>query len=248
VASVSEEPVLLFKNANACALMESKATEFAFKTEYIDAKDPATLETSRLRASASPTKSADKFSKREDSLAASVTAITDMSPEHMRKEAPKESTASMPRNLTPFAKVMDENEGECELLSSNPLAEGLQGSLNERSRYLMGRSSSLQLAVIWLESFIEMCNLVCMAVITQESPKLPSQASENSAPLQVGGELTLIDSDASADTLVKMFVTMQVNLITETLKNAAFTIKLEDRREVNASSDVRGFDDVHSNL
>ncbi len=147
---------------------------------------------------------------------------------------------------------MDENEGEAELASSNPLAEELQGPVNDRSWYLIGRSSSLQLAGIWLPSLKETCNLVCIALIEQPgaSPELPSQTSENTAPLQVGGELTLTDSEVSAETLVKIFVTTQVNLMVEVAcaKNAAFTIKLGDRRDVNVSSAERGFDEFHSNL
>ena len=75
-------------------------------------------------------------------MVASVTAMTDMSGEQVRVEAPKESTASMPRDLTLFAKEIEENDGKVELLSNNPLAEGLQEPVNERSWYLIGGSSS----------------------------------------------------------------------------------------------------------
>jgi hypothetical protein len=58
-----------------------------------------------------------------------------------------------------------------------------------------------------------------MAVIDEHAalmaPVLASHVSENLASLQVGGTLTLTDREASAETLVKIFVTRQVNLMTE---------------------------------
>ena len=176
-----------------------------------------------------------------------------MSFEHMRKEAPSESTAWMARDWTPFAKMMDANEGEVEVLSTTPFAEGLQDAVNERSWYLMGPSSSLQLADEPEESFKAICNLVSMAFTVLSTPTLPmhcSEANESKTPLQIGGELTETDNAVSAKTLVEMCVTRQVNLTEVTSeKKAAFTIKLGDCRDVKVSPAERDFvDEVHSNL
>jgi hypothetical protein len=58
-----------------------------------------------------------------------------------------------------------------------------------------------------------------MAVIDEHeallAPALPAHVSENEASLHVGGRLTLTDREASAETLVKIFVTRHVNLRTD---------------------------------
>jgi len=91
----------------------------------------ATLETSLFWASASPFNVLDAVPNSPDNSEVSATKLTDMSGEQNRLEAPRESMASIPRDLMPFASVIDGKKGADEALSKNPLAEGLQVSLKD---------------------------------------------------------------------------------------------------------------------
>jgi len=169
----------------------------------------ATLETSLFWASASPFNVLDAVPNSPDNSDVSATELTDMSGKQVRLEAPRESMASIPRDLMPFTSVIDEKKGAAEELSKNPLAEGLQDSLKDKSLYLMGLSSSMQFAVEPEALFKEISSLVCKALMAHTPPILshPSSINDSSAPPQVGGELTSTDIEASPESLVKMLVT-----------------------------------------
>jgi hypothetical protein len=60
------------------------------------------------------------------------------------------------------------------------------------------------------------------------SPTHSSDVTDSAAPLHVGGEFTAIDIEVSAETLVKLLVTRQVNVMADvaSAKKAPFTTRL----------------------
>jgi hypothetical protein len=120
VASVASVIAVLlpeFKNISAFSLTARSSSEFELVAAYSDNSDTATLETSRFCASASPAKPLDARSNTSFKSAADA-ALMDMSGEHMRTVAPRESMASIPRDFTPLATLMAENEGAADELST----------------------------------------------------------------------------------------------------------------------------------
>ena len=253
-SAASAMTVLVFNSVSACALTESRAEVLAMEEVYNDDKDSATLETSLRCDSESPVKAVAAVENSPDKVAESVIELTSMSCEQKLTEAPRESIASTPKDFTPLAKVTAENNGADDTLSKTPFAEGLQDDVvKEISWYFKGPSSSLQLAVELEASFKAMRSFVCMAVTAQPSRMLPthsSDVSDSTAPTHVGGKFAVTDNEASAETLDKVLVTRQVNVIAEEiwLKNAAFTIKLGAWSDVKVSAAVRTLDEDHSNL
>ena len=212
-ASVISALLLASNNDSACALIESSDTVFPFAEAYNDDNEPAMLETSRFRASESPAKLLAELWNMPVRAAADA-ALTDMSDEHVRNVAPRESVASIPSDLTPLATLIDANEGAADELSTWPLEVELHDVVNASSRYLTGASASLHIAVKPEASFSIIRSLVCMAVTGQPLPILPTHSSDvtdNTAPPHSGGELTAMDKDACATALVKMLVTRHVN-------------------------------------
>ena len=231
-ASVISVLLLAFKNDSACALTESSNTVFPFAEAYNDDNEPATLETSRFRASESPAKLLDALWNTPIRAAADA-ALTDMSDEHVRNVAPRESVASIPSDLTPLATIMDANVGAADEPNTWPLEVELHDVVNASSRYLTGESASLHIAVKPEALFSIIRSLVCMAVTGQPLPISPTHSSDvtdNTAPPHSGGELTAMDIDASATALVKMLVTRHVNLTAAvaSTKKLPFTTRLGD--------------------
>ena len=231
-ASVISVLLLAFKNDSACALTESSNTLFSYAEAYNDDDEQAVLKTSRFRASESPAKLLDALWNIPVRAAADA-ALTDMSDEHVRNEAPRESVASIPSDLTPLATLMDANEGAADELSTWPLEVELHDVVNASSRYLTGASASLHIAVKPEASFSIIRSLVCMAVTGQPLPISPTHSSDvtdNTAPPHSGGELIAMDIDTSATTLVKMLVTRHVNLTAAVAptKKLPFTTRLGD--------------------